>query len=175
MGYSIPHWCTNREQRRLDRISGTDIVQWTLYADDVVLFYKSAKEADDLQNIINTTCNRFGPTISFKKTKTKILNDPNLAKEESIIEVGNKKIENVQVFTYSGQVISNSNATLFTDHWTARALSKFNELCKVLADNEVLMHTRRKILESCVRSRLTYGTQAWYPSEQQIIRKPANI
>ena len=23
-------------------------------------------------------------------------------------------------------------------------------------------------LESCVRSRLTYGTQAWYPSEQQI-------
>ena len=46
--------------------------------------------------------------------------------------------------------------------------AKFNELRKVLTNTNVHMHTRRKILEVCVRSRLTYGTQAALPNEQQM-------
>ena len=57
---------------------------------------------------------------------------------------------------------------MFTDHRTDRAIAKFNELRNILTDKDVNMHTRRKLLESCVRSRLTYGTQAWYPNEQQL-------
>ena len=56
----------------------------------------------------------------------------------------------------------------FTEHRISRTISKFNELRNVLTDINVSLRTRRKLLESCVRSRLTYGTQAWFPNEQQM-------
>ena len=53
---------------------------------------------------------------------------------------------------------------------TAKATVKFNELLKVLTDINVNMNTRRKLLETCVRSWLTYGIQVW-PLREEKIRK----
>ena len=61
-------------------MSGREIIMWILYADDLVLFCKTISEAEQLLNIINNTCNRFGLTISFKKTITQVFNNPELAK-----------------------------------------------------------------------------------------------
>ena len=165
--YNIPHWCTNRSQRREGRMSGTDIIRWILYADDVVLFCQSSQEAHALLEIINNTCKRFGLTISFKKTKTQVFNDPDLAEEQTLFSIGEEIIENVQQFTYLGQVISCTKKVSFTDYRTARATAKFNELRNILTDKKINMKTRKKLLESCVRSRLVYGTQAWLPNEQE--------
>ena len=46
--------------------------------------------------------------------------------------------------------------------------SSFNELRKALCDTNIHLRTRRKLLESCVRSRLTYGLAACYPKEQEM-------
>ena len=43
----------------------------------------------------------------------------------------------------------------------------------VLCDVNVNLRTRRKLLEACVRSRLPYGTQAWYPREHELARLEA--
>ena len=166
--YEIPHWCSNREQRSRGKLRGIEIIRWILYADDVVLFCKTIKEAEDLLNIINKTCNRFGLTISFKKTKTQVFHENELTKRETLFSIDGTEIENIQQFTYLGQVISNNKEVCFTDHRTDRAIAKFNELRNILTDHRVNMRTRRKLLESCVRSRLTYATQAWYPNEQQM-------
>ena len=69
MEYNIPHTCTNRSQRQNGKMRGTEVIKLILYADDVALFCKSVNEAKQILNIINDTCNRFGLTISFKKTK----------------------------------------------------------------------------------------------------------
>ena len=107
-------------------------------------------------------------TISFKKTKTQVFNDVDLSKQKSLFSIGSESIENVQSFTYLGQVISNNTNTCFTQHRIERAIVKFNELRKVLCDVNININTRRKILEACVRSRLTYGTAAWFPNEQEL-------
>ena len=65
-------------------------------------------------------------------------------------------------------VISNSKGNSFTEHRTARAAAKFNELHNVLTDQSINKRTRKKMLESCVMTRLTYGTQAWFPNEQEL-------
>ena len=39
---------------------------------------------------------------------------------------------------------------------------------KVLCDFKINKRTRKKLLEACVRSRLTYGLQACYPNELQL-------
>ena len=70
--FNIPHTCSNRDQRARQRLSGIEVIKWILYADDVVLFAKSAEEAEKLLNIIDATCKRFGLNISYKKTKTQV-------------------------------------------------------------------------------------------------------
>ena len=164
--YNIPHQCTNREQRQKGKMRGIEVMRWILYADDVVLFCKSAEEAHTILSIINTTCKIFGLNISFLKTKTQVFNDPELASKETLFNIGDEVIENVKEFVYLGQLITTKGDGCYTELMISRATAKFNEMRKVLTDPKVNMGTRRKILESCVRSRLTYGTQACLPNEK---------
>ena len=166
MEYNIPHTCTNRSQRQNGKMRGTEVIKWILYADDVALFCKSVNEAKQILNIINDTCNRFGLTISFKKTKTQVFNNAELAKEASLFNIQGNEIENVQTFTYLGHVISSNEVNCFTEKRIVSATNKFNEMRNVLTDTSVYMRTKRKILEACVRSRLTYATQAVLPNEK---------
>ena len=121
MEYAIPHTCTNRAQRAEGRMSGTEIIQWILYADDLVLFCKTSLEAKQLLTIINDTCLRFGLTISFKKTKTQVFNDNNLATEKSLFCIGNNVIENVREFVYLGHSMTTEEAGCFTEHRISKA------------------------------------------------------
>ena len=79
-------------------------------------------------------------------------------------------IENVQEFFYLGKVILNNNKEATTEQQTSKATAKLNELRSVtevylhgsvLTDHNVNVATRRKLLEACVRSRLSYSVQAW--------------
>ena len=51
-----------------------------------------------------------------------------------------------------------------TGNRIARATAKFNELGNVLRDKEINLSVRRKLLEACVRPRLTYAVQSWRPT-----------
>ena len=166
--YTIPYTCSNRAQRQTAGLSGTQIIKWILYADDMVVFAKSATEAEQILNIISNTCKRFGLSVSFGKTKTQVFNDEELSQEPSLFSIDECEIENVQEFTYLGHVITNCNDVSFTEHRVARATAKFNEMRNVLCDTDVNLKTRRKILEACVRLRLIYGTSAWDPNEREI-------
>ena len=148
-------------------------MRWILYADDVVLFSKTALEAEKILTIIDDTCTRFGLTISFGKTKTQVFNDKELAEKPSLISVNGTEIENVQDFVYLGQLFTTKDNASFTDNHIARAIAKFNELRKVLTDTNINMRTRRKFLEACVRMRLTYGVEAYFPNEKQLDRLEA--
>ena len=146
---------------------------WILYADDLALFCKTVHESERLLTIINDTCLRFGLTISFAKTKTQVFNNNELADKSSLLNINEQVIDNVRTFTYLGHVITTEGGKCFTGHRRAAATAKFNQLRNVLCDIHVNVRTRRKILESCVRSRLIYGTQAWYPKEQEMSKLEA--
>ena len=166
--YNIPYLCSNRAQRAAGRLNGREIIHWILYADDAVVFCKTVEEAQTILTIINDTCRRFGLNISFGKTKTQVFNNPDLASKSSLFKIDGEDVENVSDFTYLGQVICNKDEKGFTEHRISRAKAKFNELKEVLTDLKVRLKTRRKILQSCVRSRLLYGIDADIPHEVQI-------
>ena len=166
--YNIPHTCTNRSQRAQGRMSGSEIIHWILYADDLVLFCKSIAEAEQLLSIINNTCNRFGLAVSFKKTKTQVFNQPELATQPSLFSVGDNVIENVQGFIYLGHSVMTEGNGCFTEHRIARATAKYNELRRVVTDGRINLRTRRAFMHACVRTRLCYGTDACLPNEQQL-------
>ena len=163
--FNIPYLCTNREQRKSGRLNGIQIIRWLLYADDLVLFCKNVAEVEKIMNILHDTCSRFGLNISFSKTKTQVFNNEELASITSLFTIGENIIENVSEFTYLGQLFSNKEQGSFTELRVSKAIGKFHEMRKVLTDHNVNMATRMKLMEACVRSRLTYGTQAWYLNE----------
>ena len=69
--------------------------------------------------------------------------------------------------------LSHNENDCFTDHRIARAVAKFNELSTVLCDTNVNIQTRRKTLGTCVKSRVIYGTAAWFPNEHQLKKMEA--
>ena len=75
------------------------------------------------------------------------------------IVVDENKLENVSEFCYLGHTIFNGDSD-FTGNSIARATAKFNELGNVLRDKEINLSVRRKLLEACVRPRLTYAAQS---------------
>ena len=56
--FNIPHFCTNREQRKSGRLNGVQIVRRLLNADDLVLFCKSIAEVKTNTDILNDSCSR---------------------------------------------------------------------------------------------------------------------
>ena len=130
--YNISHLYSDREQRKKGKLHGIEFMRWILYADDVVLFCKTVHEAERLLDIINDTCLRFGLTISFKKTKTQVFNNEELAEKETLICVGDNEIENVRAFVYLGSVIKNDDKELVTDHQIAKATRSLMNFVKYL-------------------------------------------
>ena len=162
--YRIPTQCTNRQQRGQRRMHGVEIIKWLLYADDLVLFCSDISEAQEIVKIMNSVCKRFGLTISFSKTKVmQFYTDTNHVN----VIVDDNVLENVSEFCYLGHNIFNNDDD-FTSLRIERATAKFNELSNILRDQDINLSIRRKFLEACVRSRLTYATQSWRPSEDQI-------
>ena len=166
--FSIPNVCSTRERRRKQKLNGTEVVQWILYADDIVLFSKTVDEAEKVLNILHTTCKRYGLNISFKKTKTQVFNDEELAATPSLFKIEDNDIENVREFVYLGHVFSNQSAAPSIEHRISRANAKFHQLKEVLGDAKVNKRTRWKLLEACVVPRLLYGLQACLPKEEQL-------
>ena len=164
--FDIPYFCSNKEQKKAGRLNGVEMIQWLLYADDIVLFCKNVAEAEKIMNILNNTCLRFGLTISFSKTKTQVFNNNELADLPFLFSVGENVIENVSEFTYLGQLFSNKDPGSYTELCISKAVGKFYEMKNVFKDHRINMGTR--LLETCVRSRLTYGTQAMYVSEAHL-------
>ena len=166
--FNIHNACSNRDQREEQKNRGTEIMKWILYADDVVLFAKNAKDAETILNILYRTCLRYGLNVSFKKTKTQAFYDKELAAKPSLIKINGNDIENVREFTYLGHVFSNEDPATSIDYRISRANAKFQQLKEVLCDPKVNKKTRWKLMESCVAPRLLYGLQACFPSEQQM-------
>ena len=162
--YRISGECTNREQRRLKKMHGTEIIKWLLYADDLVLFCPNLYQAQDVIRIMDSVCKRFGLTISFKKTKVMQFNTNTL---DISVTVDGIVLDNVSDFCYLGHTIFNDNRNS-TELRISKATAKFHELENVLCDHEIHLSIRKKYLEACVRPRLCYATQSWKPSEEEI-------
>ena len=113
---------------------------------------------------MNGVCKRFGLTISFKKTKVMQFNTTTSGIR---IKVDATVLENVCEFCYLGHTIFNDNRNCNALR-IAKATAKFCELSNVLRDHEVRQSIRKKLLEASVLPRLTYATQSWRPSEEEI-------
>ena len=163
--------CTREERMR--GYQGQHDADWSGYADDLELFFE---KLDDLQRgleILHDIFQKFGLTVNIKKTKTMIFNHDNEDYPNSIVTLQNQKIENVKTFRYLGDEIKFDEPTTGDAELNLRislAESKFFELIKKLTNHKIHLKTRVVILNSIVRSRLTYSCQTWNFNQTQMAR-----
>ena len=133
-----------------------------LYADDIVLLCDSIDELAKIVNIYDKTFARFGLKISTNKTETMAFNVPEEIKTTpSLISIGTIALKNVRTFKYLGHMIVNNyeDPSHFLTYRISSAFQKWTELKHVFTDRIIVMFTRIKTLEACVRRRLFYSAQ----------------
>ena len=176
--YRIPSSATTREERLRKSDKGNYEADWAGYADDLTLIFD---DADSLQKGLDTLdeiFNQYHLSINIKKTKTMILNHKILAGDntpypKSICNLNGFAIENVTTFRYLGDEIKHDEPSTGDAEIELRidaAESKFYELSKKLLNYKILIKTRILILNSMVRSRLTYSCQTWNLTSRQTDR-----
>ena len=169
--YRIPGHCSSREQRRIHGLSGGQRLRMILYADDIALMCGDIEELSEILKIFDATFTRFGLKISTDKTETMAFNVPeDIKAKPSLISLGGVALKNVRSFKYLGHVVTNNDddPSKYLSHRISSAFQKWNELKHVLTDNRILMSTRVKFLEACIRMRLLYSVQSWDLSASEL-------
>jgi hypothetical protein len=129
-----------------------------LYADDAALCASSAEQLQDLLDCFADSCDKFGLTISLRKTVT-------MSQSENTHHfiVNGTELEDVEDFTYLGSTLS-KNTTLDKEISTriGKASTVFGRLTKRVWKNRHLsIRTKVRIYEACVLSVLLYGAESW--------------
>ncbi len=169
--FFIPGHCSTRQQRSVHGLSGVQRLRMILYADDVVLLCNDIDELAEIVKMYDATFVRFGLKISTGKTETMAFNvEEQIKASPSLISIGGVALKNVRTFKYLGHMIINNeeDPSHYLNFRISSAFQKWNELKHVLTDKRIIMSTRTKILEACIRSRLLYSVQAWELSANEL-------
>lgn len=174
--FRIRTTATTREER-MRGYHGEHNADWSGYADDLELFFETLEDLQSGLEILQSVFKRFGLTVNIKKTKTMIFNF-NYAKEyngqkypNSIAKLQNQSVENVETFRYLGDEIKYDEPTTGDAEVNLRisiAEAKFYELIKTFTNFRINLKTRVLIVNSIVRSRLTYSCQTWTLTQAQM-------
>ena len=130
-----------------------------LYVDYIVVLYDDGDELFEIVKIYDATFARFGFKISTGKTETMAFNvDEEIKAKSSPICVGDLPLKNVRSFKYLGYMIVNTDEkpSEYLTFRVSSAYQKWNELKHILTDRRIIMSTRSKLLEACIRSRILY-------------------
>lgn len=134
------------------------IIRELLYADDAALCAASPEQLQNLIDCFSDSCDKFGLTVSLKKTVTMCQ-----APEAHCFVIHNHSLENVDNFCYLGSTMTR-NASLEVELSTrlGKAASTFGRLTKRVWRNKHLsIRTKVRVYEACVLSVLLYGAETW--------------
>ena len=155
--------------------AGSQKIDWIGYADDLILAFNDRKNLQLAIDTLNSTFHRYGLTINVTKTKTMILNQQYMNSDypTTISMLNGEQIENVKIFRYLGCQIKYDEPCTGDTETELRvdcAECKFYELGRQFMNHKIAIRTRVRILNSLVRSRLTYSCQTWCVTKMQLAR-----
>ena len=170
--YRVPPTATTREERLQKTNTGEHVVDWVGYADDLGLIFSDKINLQKGLDALEETFRKYHLTINIKKTKTIILNYKNTFESypKTICSLKNKAVENVETFRYLGDEIKYNEPSTGDSEVQLRielAEAKFYEMSKKFLNHDIRLSTRIMILNSVVRSRLTYSCQIWNLTTRQ--------
>ena len=98
--YRIPSSATTQQRSKI----GTQTIDWTGYADDIVLNFGDIENMQRAMDLLSITFRRYRLEINISKTKSIILNyqSTNTDYPTSIVKIHGNPVDNVKSFKYLG-------------------------------------------------------------------------
>ena len=173
LGVSYRYRFKDQVRERGEKYKGQGEFYWVGYADDLVLTAKDLETMQKCADIISELLGKYGLCISIDKTKTMILNHPEIDYPDSIIKINGTSIENVMEFKYLGAVITYDDPGTCNKELDKRigmANAKFSSLKKLLCNYRIKLTIRIRFYEAYVRTRLCYCCETWTLTKRQLKR-----
>ena len=174
--YFIPPAATNRTQRSKFRSSGIYNHPDCGYADDIGIHSWSVGNLQLIINILVEVFSEFCLNINELKTETMVWNwdeKTDGPQPESIIKIKGTAVKNSKEFKYLGVWNTCDNIHIGdreVKHRIASARGTFAEHCQMLTNRNIPLKLRINLMNSLVRSRLTYGCHAWRPTQTEMYK-----
>ena len=144
-------------------------VDWIGYADDLVLIFDDVKSLQRGLTLLNDIFTRFQLSINVSKTKTMIFGHEG-EYPTSIASLNDIHVDNVSEFRYLGALIDYKSHLTGDSEINFRidsAVGKFYQHGKKFMNKSISLKTRVLLLNSLIRSRLTYACQTWCLTAKQ--------
>ena len=134
-----------------------------LFADDSALAAGSEADMQQTVNLFSSACDKFGLTISTKKTEVMYQPAPGKPYAEPTITVNNEKLPAADNFTYLGSTLSRSvNIDAEVNSRIAKASAAFGRLRNKVWEREgITLNTKIKVYQAIVMPSLLYGCETW--------------
>lgn len=135
------------------------------FADDIVLFAKSATELQEMLAELNTKSAIAG--LQMNPTKTKAMTNH----IETPIIIDDTPIHYCSEYIYLGQAVSlTENGDNEIQRRIRQAWGKFWGLKFLLLDKDINRELRLEALQTCIIPTLTYGSQTWTLTKEQELK-----
>ena len=134
------------------------------FADDIVLFARTAIELQDMMAELNKRSKEVG--LWMNPTKTKIMTNS----RETPITIDNTPIQYCNEYNYLGQTVSlteKMEREIRVQRRISLAWGKFWGLKFILLDTQISTKLRLEALKTCVIPVIIYGSQTWTFTKRQ--------
>jgi hypothetical protein len=151
-------------------VQGEERLLALLYADDLVVICESEEGLSECMLRLERFTQRWGLTISVKKTKKLTTNDEN--SEQVPIVIRGERVEKVSEFQYLGSMLTeNGSSVKDINRRISLGAFKFNELQKpVWSQRNISLRTKIQIYKATVSAIVLYGAESWTCSENEYSR-----
>ncbi|GFN87873.1 endonuclease-reverse transcriptase [Plakobranchus ocellatus] len=151
--------------RNLEGVSGLKINGENLnnlrYADDTVLIAESGKQLQKLLNTVVLESDRMGLSLNVKKTECMVISKKSSSPKCNLVSKG-EKMKQVTKFKYLGYLItSDGRCTSEISKRIAMAKDTFQKMKPILANRNIGMATKMRVIKTYVWSVLLYGSEFW--------------
>ena len=157
--------CLEKIFRKLDwSLSGIKIdgeyLSHLRFADDIILFASDLEGIQKMLIDLNIESKKVGLSMNFQKTK--VMCNKFVSHPEHAVELENKRIENVNSYTYLGQEISMESSK---EQEIKRRISltwqAFGKASSIFKNRKIPIVLKRRVYDQCVLPTLTYGAETW--------------
>ena len=151
---------TTRAQRMKAAVSGMVNFKVVKFADDIFVGANSREELLVMMRIIAEKFENIGMKLAESKTVTMTWNTTEeIMTEESLISINGTELKNLREFRYLGHTLLNHTKPKFLTAQIGLAYAAWNDHKKMLTDHRIKLWIQVRIVESTVRSRLTFALQ----------------
>ena len=151
-----------------DKTPLTTSIRNIQYADDLTMAAQTKAELQEMFEVLEAACRKYGMKINEEKTKIMSIGDNQ--SDQHHIKLGSRVLEEVESFSYLGSEIGQSAKVGKEVNIRLKKASTVYQMWrrKVFKNRSLSKTTKLKVFRTCVMPVLLYGAETWTVTQDEM-------